>query len=142
MYKIVFSVHSGSLEICRGLWGWPWASLPVKGGLLAWGLQQGKYYMEWKSLGIGKGRKRVLAPPGAWDHSEGRCMVRGPPVCSGKSCKKKHGVWRLVFLNRLGSVLNSSWGTGLTSLQQTGLELAIQPALLGTAGMEWDPRVT
>lgn len=90
---------------------------------------------------MGKGGRRVLAPPGAWDHSEGRSMVRGSPVCSGKNCKKKHGVWKLLFLKRLGSVLNCQWGTGLTSLQQTGLELAIQPALLGIAGMEWDPRV-
>lgn len=51
LYKIAFSVGLCILlpwETCRplnwkgmGLWGWPWMSLPVKGGLQTWGTSKG-----------------------------------------------------------------------------------------------------
>lgn len=97
--------------------------------------------MGWWSLGIGRWEKRASAPPGAADHSEGGSTSRGPPVYSGKSCKRNMRFGGYVSgVKRLGRVPDSQ-ETGLTSLQPTGLEFAPQPAMLGTAGPEQDPKM-
>lgn len=67
-------------------------------------------------------------------------MARRPPVYSGQSCKRNRRFGGYASgVKRLGRVPDSQ-ETGLTSLQQTGLEFATQP-VLGTAGPEQDPKM-
>lgn len=62
----------------------------VRGGSGARGSLRGVGCTEGESLGVDRGCKRGVAPPGALGYSEGESTAQGPQVCSGKSCKEKH----------------------------------------------------